>query len=191
MDLKAIAIGVKAGFLSSLCCIGALALVVLGIGTVSAALSLTQYRPYFIAASIIFMAAATWHHFKKCQQNCTLNKKQFITTMVTVYAIILLTLLYAVVPAIAPLILTASPGNTASAETSALQQVTLKIDGMTCPSCASIIENNLSKIKGIHRAEIDYEKGRGVVLYDPNIVTVEEILDGVKPYQASLVKDGV
>jgi mercuric ion transport protein len=192
MDIKAVAIGIKAGLLSSLCCVGALILVLLGIGTVSAALSLTQYRPYFVALGLIFMTASIWYHFKKsCKDEtcCNLNKKQFIATVVAVYTIILVVLLYAVVPALAPVLFSSQPLETASASEN-VKQVTLSIESMTCSGCAEIVKNSLLKKRGILKAEVSYLKSSAVVWYDSSIIDKEEIVTAIpKPYIASLINE--
>ncbi len=191
MNIKAVAIGIKAGLLSSLCCVGALILVLLGIGTVSAALSLTQYRPYFVALGIIFMTASIWYHFKKsCKDEaCNLNKKQFIATVVAVYTIILVVLLYAVVPALAPVLFSSQPLKTSSASEN-VKQVTLSIEGMTCSGCAEIVKNNLLKNQGIVKAEVSYLKSSAIVWYDSSIIDTEEIVKAIpEPYKASVINE--
>ena len=191
MDLKAAAIGIKAGVLSSLCCVGALVLVLLGIGTVSAALSLTQYRPYFIVLGLAFMAAATWYHFKRsCNDGaCKLDKKQFIATALAVYAVILVVLLYAVVPALAPMVFSSQPPVTVSASPD-VKQVSLGIEGMTCPGCADIVENSMLKKQGILKAEVSYEEASAVVWYDPGMIDEDEIVKTVpKPYKAYIINE--
>ena len=191
IDLKAVAIGIKAGVLSSLCCVGPLILVVLGIGTVSAALSLTQYRPYFILLGLVFMAAATWYHLKKnCSDGtCLMNKKQFIATALAVYAVILVVLLYAVVPAIAPMVFSSQQPVTASLTPDA-KQVSLGIDGLTCPGCSGLVENSLLKKQGILRAEVSYEEASAVVWYDPGMINEDEIVKAVpEPYKAYIINE--
>lgn len=192
MDLKAVVIGIKAGIFSSLCCVGALILVLFGIGTVSAALSLTQYRPYFIILGIIFMAASTWYHFKKsCKDEtcCSLNKKQFVATVLAIYAIVLIVLLYAVVPALAPVLFSPQPLETASASEN-VKQVTLGIEGMTCPGCTEIVKNNLLKKRGIVKAEVSYQKSSAIVWYDSSIIDKEEIVKAIpEPYKASVINE--
>ncbi len=191
MDIKAIAIGIKAGILSSLCCAGALILVLFGIGTVSFALSLTQYRPYFIALGLIFMTASIWYHFKKsCKDEaCNLNKKQFIATVVTVYTIILVVLLYVVVPAVAPVLFSSQTLETAPASEN-VKQITLSIEGMTCSGCAEIVRNSLLKNRGILKAEVSYLKSSAVVWYDSSITDKEEIVTAIpKPYKASVINE--
>ena len=52
---KSVKVGVIAGLLASLCCIGPIIIIFFGLGSFSFALSLSQYKPYFLILSIIFL----------------------------------------------------------------------------------------------------------------------------------------
>lgn len=41
--------------------------------------------------------------------------------------------------------------------------LTLKIKGMTCPSCAASVESHLNKIKGINSVDISLSKQQAIV----------------------------
>lgn len=50
--------------------------------------------------------------------------------------------------------------------TAALQTVTLAVPGMTCPACPFTVKKALEKVKGVRKAEVDYEAKRATVIYD-------------------------
>lgn len=58
----------------------------------------------------------------------------------------------------------------------AIQQVILKIDGMSCSSCSNSIEKKLNTLEGIHTASINIATERAQVAYDPNTLALETIL---------------
>lgn len=59
-----------------------------------------------------------------------------------------------------------------------LEEVSLKIDGMTCEiGCAKIIQSKLSKTNGIKKADVSFAEKTGVVLFDSNLITENEIVD--------------
>src|SRR5437763_16106219 len=70
--------------------------------------------------------------------------------------------------------------------TAAGQRVELDIDGMTCASCASLIERKLNKLDGV-RASVNFATERATVTH-PDAVTVEQLVSTVVAagYQASL-----
>lgn len=54
------------------------------------------------------------------------------------------------------------------------------IQGMTCASCVSTIEENLKKEEGIESVNINLATERGTVTFDPRQVTVDQILKNIK-----------
>ncbi|NWV88481.1 ATP7A ATPase, partial [Machaerirhynchus nigripectus] len=51
----------------------------------------------------------------------------------------------------------------------------LKVDGMTCHSCTSTIEGKLGKLQGIQRIRVSLDNQEAVVVYQPPLITAEEI----------------
>lgn len=46
----------------------------------------------------------------------------------------------------------------------------MKIDGMSCGSCAALLEKRLSQIPGVRRADVSFEKKQATLDYDPRAV---------------------
>ncbi|MER3410963.1 MAG: heavy metal translocating P-type ATPase, partial [Thermoleophilia bacterium] len=59
------------------------------------------------------------------------------------------------------------------------ERVQLKIEGMTCASCAARIERKLNKIEGV-TATVNYATEQATVSYDPSRVTLEELIRAVE-----------
>lgn len=107
-------IGVAAAFLASLCCLGPLILIALGVGTASSVLSIGYNKPYFLIGAILFfIVAAVFYIRKKNKAVCDcgdgtqkLDKKKIavqiaiaLCAMVTLYLLLTLP-----VPYLAPLV---------------------------------------------------------------------------------------
>jgi copper chaperone len=60
------------------------------------------------------------------------------------------------------------------------KKVTLMLDGMHCGHCADAIANGLKKVKGVKSAEVVYTTSKGKVVYDPDLVKVEDLVRTVK-----------
>ncbi|MCI0694846.1 heavy-metal-associated domain-containing protein, partial [candidate division KSB1 bacterium] len=60
-----------------------------------------------------------------------------------------------------------------------------------CNACASHIQTALSEVKGVHRASVEYEAGKGVVEYDPALVQPEALIERVDEtgYRATLTRE--
>ncbi|KAJ7396143.1 ATPase copper transporting alpha [Pitangus sulphuratus] len=66
----------------------------------------------------------------------------------------------------------------------------LKVDGMTCHSCTSTIEGRLGKLQGIQRVRVSLDNQEAVVIYQPHLITAEEIKQQIEAagFAASLKK---
>jgi copper chaperone len=60
------------------------------------------------------------------------------------------------------------------------KKVTLMLDGMHCGHCAEAIANGLKKTKGVKSAEVVYTTGKGKIVYDPDVVKVDELVKVVE-----------
>ncbi|WP_079480252.1 heavy metal translocating P-type ATPase [Halobacillus salinus] len=71
------------------------------------------------------------------------------------------------------------------------EKVELDIHGMTCAACSTRIQKSLSRLDGISDASVNLTTEAGVIEYDPNIVSVEDILSKVKKlgYEAVVKQD--
>jgi copper chaperone CopZ len=69
-----------------------------------------------------------------------------------------------------------------------LATVSLRVEGMTCPSCQVAVRTALSKLDGVKGAKVDVEKKSATVDYDPAKVAPQKMIDAVNRlgYQASL-----
>jgi mercuric ion binding protein len=62
-----------------------------------------------------------------------------------------------------------------------LKKVALNIEGMTCEiGCARTIESKLSKTEGVSFAKVSFDKKKGIVEYNANIVSEKEIVNVVE-----------
>jgi mercuric ion transport protein len=114
-DKTFLKIGVVAAFLASLCCLGPLIFIALGIGTASGVLSIGYNKPYFLAGALVFFIVTSWFYFKKKQKAvCDCgdgsgkldNKKVAVQVVIALSVMITLYLLltFVLVPFLAPLV---------------------------------------------------------------------------------------
>lgn len=60
------------------------------------------------------------------------------------------------------------------------ERITLGITGMTCASCATRIEKNLSKMDGVKQAGINLASEKATVTFDPQKVSVKQLIEKVQ-----------
>ena len=64
----------------------------------------------------------------------------------------------------------------------------LRIEGMTCPSCAAAVRLALGRLDGVREAKVSFEGKQARVTYDPAKVTPEQMVRAVDKlgYRASV-----
>ena len=61
-----------------------------------------------------------------------------------------------------------------------MQNVTLKIDGMTCGGCVKSVTRVLSDLNGVAQADVSLEKAQAVVSFDENKVQPAALVETVE-----------
>ena len=99
--------GAFSAFLASLCCIGPLALILLGVGGASTAISIGYRKPYFLAFGLIILGYGFYKLYRKsCKaKHMTKTQQIYIFGGAFIAAVLLYYLLtFVIVPLIAPLV---------------------------------------------------------------------------------------
>ncbi len=60
------------------------------------------------------------------------------------------------------------------------QEVTLKVDGMTCKMCPFTIKTALKRLDGVVDADVSYEHKEAKVQYEEGKVTVDEMIKAIE-----------
>ena len=60
------------------------------------------------------------------------------------------------------------------------EQIKIAIAGMTCAACSARVERGLGKMPGVESATVNLPLARGVVIYDPAVVSAVQILAKVE-----------
>lgn len=53
--------------------------------------------------------------------------------------------------------------------------VTIRVKGMTCGGCATSVEKALESTEGVKEARVSFERGKAVIKYDDQKVTVAKL----------------
>lgn len=57
----------------------------------------------------------------------------------------------------------------------ATQTVTLAVPGMTCAACPITVKQAISKVDGVQKVEVSYEKRQAVVSFDDGRTSVQKL----------------
>lgn len=64
---------------------------------------------------------------------------------------------------------------TAEAPQSVTARETFKVSGMTCAGCETTIRLALEQTPGVRSAEVSYDRGEAVVVYDPTLTNADKL----------------
>ncbi|ACV62907.1 heavy metal translocating P-type ATPase [Desulfofarcimen acetoxidans DSM 771] len=81
--------------------------------------------------------------------------------------------------------------NSMRAQSLPAENLVFKISGMSCAACARRIEKALSGIEGIAEAGVNLAAETASVKYDPNSVTVEQMMDRIKKLGFEVVTEKI
>lgn len=68
----------------------------------------------------------------------------------------------------------------AAAQDRGTARVTLDVEGMRCGACARRIEDVVGDLRGVVSADVDFDQTRASVVYQPNRVTVAQIIRAIE-----------
>lgn len=70
-------------------------------------------------------------------------------------------------------------------------RVTLRIDGMTCSSCAAAVTVKLKRLAGVLEARVSFDEKLARVVYSPQEVTPRQMIEAVEElgYKASVQEE--
>lgn len=189
---------VLTAIIASLCCIGPIAVAMIGVGGVAAFSMFWDYRPYLIGLTVGLLGLAFYFTYRKREVVCEDGTCKFESaskwSKSAVWLATLLALLAIVFPyfgstesAVAQSMLSQEP-NRKPASAVAI----LNIEGMDCRGCAAGLEATLGRLSGVHKAAVEFEKGRAVVEYDSTKITTGRLIRSVEEtgFQSTVVESG-
>ena len=68
--------------------------------------------------------------------------------------------------------------------------LTFSVTGMHCASCGLLIDDVVEDLEGVQRSQTDNRAGRAVVVLDPTVVSVEDVVAAIAEagYEAEAVE---
>lgn len=191
---------VLAAVLASSCCWGPLLLAGLGAGGAGFATALAPWRPYLMAVTFVFLAAAWYFTLRKkpaapavarpssgfagdaccareacCPPDGSRRRSILLLSAVTAFALAMLAF-----PQISTVL--AESGRRAPERRVAsgpVETASLAIKGMTCEACAGEIRQALLKLPGVASADVDYRTASARVSFEPRRVSGDQLKQAV------------
>ena len=174
---------VVAAAAASLCCVGPLVFVALGLGAFGASAIFEALRPYLLSTAGLLLAFGFYRaYFRRSGAACApgevcATKPSGPATRAALWVAAFSVMAFALSPYYAGALtrrLRARTTQAAAAQSSAAR-ATFKISGMSCPGCEETIKLALEQTPGVRASEVSYERGEAVVEYDPTVTDVAKI----------------
>jgi len=187
-------VGILSAILGSICCVGPLLLIAVGLGASAAVIS--RYHWLFIAAAIIVLALAWSKYFREkttldCEQNRMQGRQRGTVTLLTATAIVLGFVgfntshyLVARTPASVQTQLPVITG---------MNRIVIPVEGMTCPTCEVGVRYALKSVNGVESARVSVATKTATVDYDPSKTNPEKLVTAINAtgYRATLPHEGL
>ncbi|NOZ03223.1 MAG: mercury transporter MerT [FCB group bacterium] len=177
---------VLTAIVASICCLGPLVLIGLGVGGawVSNLTAMEPLRPYLMVLTVAFLAYAFYGVYRKpkmkdCKPGsyCADPRSERINKILLwVVTVIVLGLL--AVPHLTSMVFT---GNIQPVVLNVdTREVVLDIAGMTCAACPVTIRKSLVNVEGVIEASVSYEEKKAFVRYDPTKISTRELIGAIR-----------
>ena len=193
--MKSGKMGILSAVIASSCCAIPLLLIVAGLSSVGFAAKFAQYDWLFATVGVSLLGFSYWRYFgerKACAEGaCEMRGRKFtqislgLSTLAVAFVIGLMAFSHfgaASTDAAEQASMPAQHGE-------GIEPATLKVDGMTCVSCAWGVEASLKRAPGVVSAKVDFNAGLAKIQYRPEKTKPETLVQAVNElgYHASLV----
>jgi len=159
---------------ASLCCLGPLLAVVLGLGSFRLATAFEALRPYLLGVTGLLLVGAFYLTYRKLEGQCAEGSCQIHgasrASKLVLWLVTIGALLFAAFPYYSGALFQVQAQNSKASVSANDTQLIVSVGGMTCNSCAFQIQTTLAKLPGVTSAKVSYEKGQAVIVYNPKAI---------------------
>jgi copper chaperone CopZ len=185
--MKAKHAGILSAILGSICCVGPLLLVALGLGTTAALIA--GYHWLFVIAAIVVLAWAWVKYFREetrcaCEHRAMNGRGPSLLTLLIASAIVLG---FAALN-VSSYVFAETPPVPQAFGTADLQRVVIPVEGMSCTTCEIAVRHALKRIDGVKSVHVSLATKTATVDYEAAKTTLEQLVAAINStgYRASL-----
>ncbi len=188
--------GIITAVAASLCCITpVLALISGAAGAASAFSWMEPFRLYLIAITVLVLGFAWYQKLKprsadEIACDCEEDKKtsfwqsKIFLGIVTVFAVLMMAF-----PYYGSVFYPDHKKEVVIVQQNNIQTLHLNIQGLTCSTCDSHVENAVYQVPGVINAKADYRTGKAVVKFDKSKTSADEIIKSINATSYKVVSD--
>lgn len=188
--MKADRLGILSAVFASVCCLGPVLLVLLGLGSLGFGAVLGRYHWWFIGAAIALLTYAWRSYLKEARRckaaSCEVARGKMTRTVLTLASVVVAVFVGLNLYTYASQSSAARP-QAASAVRGSLSSVTIPVEGMTCFTCELTVKSSLKRLPGVQDADAKVNEAAAHVSYDPTRVSLDELIEAINKtgYKAS------
>ena len=163
------------GIAASLCCIGPLVALSLGLGSFAASAWFAQWRPVLLGVTFVLLGLAWYLTYRRPKTDCADGSCARPPSKVARTSLWLGTLV-ALAAAIYPALPAANHQINAAVVASSDAKLSVLIPSMDCPPCAAGIEATLGRAPGVKQAVVNYDNKQADLVYDSTVTSRDKLL---------------
>lgn len=167
--------GVFAGVAASLCCIGPLVSLGLGLGSFAAAAWFAQWRPVLLAMTFALLGLAWYLAYRRpaaAAHGAACSPSQSRIARISLWTGTILAVAAAVYPSLPAAYNRIKPTTVSAADA----KFSVLIPSMDCPPCAAGIAASLAHAPGVKEAVVTYATKQAILVYDPQVTSQDQLL---------------
>lgn len=180
--MKADRLGILSAVFASVCCLGPVLLVLLGLGSLGFGALIGRYHWWFIGTAIALLVYAWRSYLKEARRckaaSCEVARGKMTRTVLTLASVVVAVFVGLNLYTYASPFGAARP-QAASAVRGSLTSVTIPVEGMTCFTCELTVESSLKGLAGVHGADANVKDAVAYVEYDPSQVSMAQLIEAI------------
>jgi len=169
-------IGIFSALTASICCVGPIVLIALGLGGLGIGAVIGKYHWYFILGAILLLGIGWKSYFKEkkfCDtRGCEMKDKGITKNILIVASVVVL--IFSGLN-----ILTDVSGNGKELSTQEGTQLSIPVKGMTCATCEFAVNSAVKNVPGIYEVRASAKNQKVLVSYDPEKTSLDEIIEAI------------
>lgn len=175
--MKAKAFGILSAITASLCCLGPLVLILLGLGSLGLGAVLGRYHAYFILGAGLLLALGWGNYLKEkrscASAHCEIQGRKMTRTVLFLASAVVLTFgglnLYTYVK-----------GSPTGKLSELGDHILIPVQGMSCFTCEIAVQSALKKLPGVRQAKASARDGNVLVVYDPQKTSLDPMISAIQ-----------
>ena len=175
-------LGMLSALAASVCCLGPVLLVVLGLGSLGFGALLGRYHLWFIGAALVLLTYA-WRTYLKKAQRCRTEACEMVQGKTTRTTLLLASIVVGVFVSLNVYTYAGQRGEVSQPRmapvTDGLTAVVIPVEGMTCFTCELSVESGVKKLPGVVSVDAKTSERAAHVSYDPTKVTLDAIIAAI------------